>query len=110
MTLRPPLTLSKSVIRHMKQLITSDASFILIGTKGGGCNGLKYYIEPIAAPEKLDVVFQEDGLNIAVCGKSLLHLINTDISWKVDSMGARIEFNNPNASAKCGCGETFNIK
>jgi len=49
---------------------------MLIGVKGGGCNGLKYYVEPTNdVPNKLDEVLVVDDVNIIVCGKSLLHLI-----------------------------------
>ena len=33
-----------------------------------------------------------DDVDIVVCGSSLLHLLGTTITWKVDAMGARLEF------------------
>ena len=50
-----------------------------------------------------------DNVNIIVCGKSLLHLIGVKIKWKDDLMGSGLEFNNPNATSSCGCGETFSL-
>tara|TARA_B100000401_G_scaffold437657_1_gene383790 strand:- start:1988 stop:2242 length:255 start_codon:yes stop_codon:yes gene_type:complete len=83
---------------------------ILIGIKGGGCNGYKYYIEPTSdEPEKLDEVILVDDLKIIVCGKSLMHLLGTHVYWKHDVMGSRIEIENPNAKSTCGCGDTFSI-
>ena len=106
---RFPVKISKDALSHMRKMVNSDAPYLLIGTKGGGCNGLKYYIESIAHPEKLDVIFKQEDINVAICGKSLLHLFNTRITWKVDALGARLEFENPNASSTCGCGETFSL-
>ena len=37
------------------------------------------------------------------------HLLGTEIKWKENYMGVGVEFENPNAISKCGCGETFSI-
>ena len=110
MVVRPPLTITRHALRHLKNMVSDTHPYVLIGAKGGGCNGLKYFIEATADPTDTDVTFEYDGLNVAVCGRSLLHLIGSNIVWKVDAMGARIEFENPNASSTCGCGETFSVK
>jgi len=82
----------------------------MIGVKGGGCNGLTYYIEPTNdRPNKLDETMKVDGVDIIVCNKSLFYLIGTEIKWKDDLMGSGIEFINPNATSSCGCGETFSV-
>tara|TARA_B100000427_G_C15026716_1_gene385004 strand:- start:86 stop:418 length:333 start_codon:yes stop_codon:yes gene_type:complete len=86
---------------------------ILIGVKGGGCNGLKYYIEPLEdKPNKLDekITNLHDSPQIYVCGKSVLHIIGSELVWKQDIMGERFDFVNPNVQSTCGCGETFSIK
>ena len=91
-------------------LKNSNSKSILVGVKGGGCNGLKYYVEPTNdPPNKLDETIKVDDVNIIVCGKSLFHLIGTEVKWKDDLMGSGLEFNNPNATSSCGCGETFSI-
>ena len=91
-------------------IIHKNSSSALLYLKGGGCNGYKYYIEPTSdEPSKRDEVMMIDDLKIIICGKSLLHLLGTNVYWKNDIMGARIEFENPNAKSKCGCGDTFSI-
>ena len=107
MAKRLPITLSDKALKHLAKLSTLEKPYILFGVKGGGCNGLKYFIEPIEEPDKMDVLFDINNLSFAVCGKSLLHILGTHVVWKEDVMGSRIEFQNPNASSKCGCGETF---
>ena len=69
---------------------------------------MKYFIEAIKSPDKTDETFVQEDVNIAICGKSLMYLIGAHITMKRDVMGSRIEFENPNATSKCGCGETFN--
>ena len=107
--MKAPLVISHEALSHIKRILSSSKPIALIGVKGGGCNGMRYFIEAIDAPSKHDDVFTQDDVRIAVCGKSLLHLIGAHLSMKHDVMGSRIEFDNPNASSKCGCGETFNI-
>lgn len=105
------ITLCEKTICHFRTILNkSNSNAMLIGVKGGGCNGLKYYVEPTNdVPNKLDEVFVVDDVNIIVCGKSLLHLIGVKIKWKDDLMGSGLEFNNPNATSSCGCGETFSL-
>lgn len=69
---------------------------------------MKYIVEPTsAAPAKLDEELTVDGVHVIVCGHSLLHLLGTAVRWEEDGLGAGLRFDNPNASATCGCGETF---
>lgn len=105
------ITLCAKTICHFRTILNnSNSKAMLIGVKGGGCNGLKYYVEPTNdVPNKLDEVFVVDNVNIIVCGKSLLHLIGVKIKWKDDFIGSGLEFNNPNATSSCGCGETFSL-
>ena len=97
-----------------KQLINimdmNKSKSILFSVEGGGCNGLKYNLEPFFnEPLKRDELLNIDDLKINVCGKSLLYLLGTTIDWTEDIMGSRFTFENPNASSKCGCGTTFSI-
>ena len=97
-----------------KQLINimdmNKSKSILFSVEGGGCNGLKYNLEPFFnEPLKRDELVKIDDLKINVCGKSLLYLLGTTIDWTEDIMGSRFTFENPNASSKCGCGTTFSI-
>ena len=108
--MRHIVSICDQTIQHFKFLCGNKYESILIGVKGGGCNGLKYYIQPTnKKPQKTDEKMNIDDQNIIICGKSIMHLIGSNIYWKQDEMGARIEFDNPNAETKCGCGDTFSI-
>ena len=104
------MTFCTTTIKHFKTLINKDHNALLIGIKGGGCNGLKYYIEPTSeTPDRLDEVIDKEGVKIVICGKSIMHLLGSEIKWKEDFMGSRIEFTNPNAKGSCGCGESWSF-
>ena len=105
-----PLTITGEALSHMKKILSIERPVILIGVKGGGCNGMKYFIEAISAPDKSDDTFIKDDVQVAVCGTSLMYMLGTHVTMKHDVLGSRIEFENPNAISRCGCGETFNVK
>jgi iron-sulfur cluster assembly protein len=103
------VSLCRKTVAHFRHLLASTHhSSIFLGVRGGGCNGLKYVVAPTSdAPSRLDEELTLDGVHVIVCGKSLLHLLGTAVRWEEDAMGAGLRFDNPNASATCGCGETF---
>ena len=98
-------------IQHFRTILqTNNSSRILLSVKGGGCNGLKYVVRPTnEKPMKLDEVLHKDGVEVVICGKSMIHLIGTEVKWVEDVLGSRLEFTNPNAFSTCGCGKTFSI-
>jgi len=99
---------AKGELKYLSKYLNNAP--LMIGVKGGGCNGLKYFIEPKKdPPDKNDIKIDLEGTDIIVCGKSLLYLLGTEVTWKADTMGSRFEFNNPNATGSCGCGETFSM-
>ena len=101
---------SKTIKHFQKILDKTNKTAIFIGIKGGGCNGVKYYIKPTnKTPDKLDEVFVKDHVKIIVCGESVFHLLGSEIKWREDYMGNGIEFINPNATGKCGCGESWSL-
>ena len=107
--MKPIMTFCKNAAKQLKNISKSyDNKPIFIGVKGGGCNGLKYYIEPLDEPiHQNDEQLEIDGVKVVVCKKSLLHILGTELTWKKDYMGERFDFINPNATGSCGCGETF---
>ena len=105
------LGICTAAAQRLKTIATqSPHSSVFIGVKGGGCNGLKYIIEPLKEPpNKIDEQLHISGVDMVVCGRSLMYLIGTEITWEKDFMGEGFRFSNPNAIGSCGCGETFSV-
>ena len=80
---------------------------ILFSVKGGGCNGFEYNFEAVVPDPKSEHVYEEEGLRVEVCPKSLLYLLGTEIDWHKDIMGEGFRFTNPLAGTSCGCGSSF---
>ena len=73
-----------------------------------GCNGLTYILEYVK--------IGEDTTNDEVCEdmlyvdpKSLIVLAGSELDYKIEDFFEGFEFNNPNETNKCGCGESFYI-
>ncbi|MFZ9915977.1 MAG: HesB/IscA family protein [Phycisphaerales bacterium] len=106
-----------------------------VGVKGGGCSGFNYTLDLTEVQKDSDEVWNftyarapqaeaaENGGGTAtatgtetsgtftvtvVCDpKSYLYLNGTTIDYKDEIMGSGFVFNNPNATATCGCGSSF---
>lgn len=105
---KPLINVCDRSIQHFKNiLLNSNKKYIMIGVESGGCNGLRYYINPTSTQNKYDELLYIKNIPILICSKSLIYIIGTNIQWKSSLMSEGIEFINPNAKNKCGCGETF---
>lgn len=102
---------TSSAINHCKQMLKhTEKSNILFKIESGGCNGFKYILQPVNEINKKGYINEyHSGLNVTICGKSLLYVIGTKIDYKYDFMGSSFEFSNPNATSNCGCGTTFSL-
>ena len=52
-------------------------------------------------------MFEQDGVRIYVDAISLPLVDGTEIDLVKQRLGEQFVFRNPNASAECGCGESF---
>jgi iron-sulfur cluster assembly protein len=105
------ITVSENAKEYIHQLRTkeghSDASFIRVGVKGGGCSGLQYEMTFDTEIKESDQVFEDKGVKLVVGMKSLLYLYGTELDYSAGLNGKGFYFNNPNASRTCACGESF---
>jgi iron-sulfur cluster insertion protein len=81
-----------------------------IFVQGGGCNGLEYGFtidQGDADPD--DFTFEIDSLTVLVDAASMQYLQGSVIDFTQSLTESRFVINNPNATAKCGCGSSFAI-
>ena len=99
---------NKAVELMQKEQKPADA-FIRVGVEGGGCSGLTYKLEFDSQVKPDDKIFEDKGIKIVCDKKSFLYLIGTELDFTDGLNGKGFEFNNPNASRTCGCGESFAV-
>jgi iron-sulfur cluster assembly protein len=78
-----------------------------VGVKGGGCSGFNYILDLTEAVRDTDEVMEMHGIKVVCDPKSLLYLHGTVVDFKDEIMSRGFVFQNPNASATCGCGSSF---
>ena len=88
--------------------LTTDTHHLRVGVKGGGCSGLSYTMDFDTTIEPTDEVVEVDGgLKVVIDRKSVLYLFGTNLTYSDGLNGKGFQWENPNASRTCGCGESF---
>jgi len=80
-----------------------------VAIKTSGCSGYAYALEFAEAPAAEDLSFESEGVHLLVDAKSLPMVAGTQLDWVREGLNEGFKFNNPNASATCGCGESFTV-
>ena len=108
---RPKIvTLTAPAAARVKEIMTeSDKPYLRVGVKNGGCAGMEYVMDYADAPEPLDEMVQEEGVNILIKANAILFLIGSTIDFESTRLASRFVFRNPNQTDACGCGESVTI-
>jgi iron-sulfur cluster assembly accessory protein len=104
------LSLTPIAIEKIKSIITErgEEAGLRVAVIGGGCSGFQYQMSLDKEPTADDKVIEQNGLKVFVDAQSYLYLAGTQIDYVDDVNGSGFKFDNPNAKATCGCGESFN--
>lgn len=107
-----PVTFSASAKAEIKRLMNEpgfDTSRRLrVGVKGGGCSGMTYILDFDAAQAN-DTTYDVDDFSIIVDKAHAIYLTGMEVNWEGGLNSRGFTFNNPNASATCGCGTSFAV-
>lgn len=80
-----------------------------VAIKTSGCSGYAYALEFADAASAEDLAFESEGVQLFVDARSLPMIDGTQLDWVREGLNEGFKFNNPNASATCGCGESFAV-
>lgn len=101
---------AKGKIDQLMEESQMDTTYFLrVSVKGGGCSGLSYNLDFDNEEKPGDQFFEDRGIRIALDMKSFLYLAGTELDFSDGLNGKGFNFNNPNASRSCGCGESFSV-
>ena len=109
------ITVTDSALAHIQKIITKEACLALrLSVKKTGCSGYAYALERIHAINEKDTLFSLQD--------TLLYLDTAWLKWfdgltidlieekKFGLKQKRLAFLNPKEKARCGCGESFQMK
>ena len=80
-----------------------------LGVKTSGCSGMAYKLEFADAFDDSDLRYESHGVTVIVDPLSLPYLDGTELDFAREGLNEGFKFNNPNAAANCGCGESFTV-
>jgi len=96
--------------RNMLQNKLEPDQFLRVAVTEGGCAGLTYSADIDREMEKDEsVVLQSGDIRIVSDRESSQYLDGLTIDYSDDLIGGGLQFTNANASATCGCGQSFNL-
>ena len=105
---QPILSLTSGAAEKLRTQLdgASDASWVRIGVKRGGCAGMEYTMDFTGSPEPHDETVEQDGVRLAIAPAATMFLIGTEIDYKTGLLESGFSFSNPNVVESCGCGES----
>lgn len=107
------MEVTPSASRRIRELLTTRGKeYLKIGVKQRGCNGMTYTMNYADASERKkfdELVETPDGAKIIVEPSALMSIIGTKMDYVSDELRSEFVFENPNAKAECGCGESFTV-
>ncbi len=105
------VTLTDSAAARVRRhLSDGEEKSLRFGVRETGCSGFAYVLDFVDDANSDDHVFNSCGIRIVVDRGSLDFIDGTTIDLKTDELGETFIFVNPNASAECGCGESFTVQ
>lgn len=106
-----PVTLTADAVLEVNRLLEQEKNRgqgLRLGVSGGGCSGLVYKVEFDGLKEG-DLVIPQDGFQVLLDRKSIIYLRGIVLDFQKGLNGRGFQFQNPNASNTCGCGESFAV-
>ncbi|MES9868216.1 MAG: iron-sulfur cluster assembly accessory protein [Sedimenticola sp.] len=104
------LTLTESAQKAVSRFIKGSetpVSGLRISVTGGGCSGMQYGMSLEEQAKGDDTVVEVGELKIFVDPASAPLLDGITVDFLETMEGSGFKFENPNATASCGCGKSF---
>jgi iron-sulfur cluster assembly accessory protein len=103
--------ISESAAAQISKIISgrNDGQFLRVAVQGGGCSGFSYVFSIEGEKAADDLTFERDGVTVLVDEMSIQYMEGSEIDWVDDMIGASFQIKNPNATASCGCGTSFDV-
>ena len=101
--------LSPTAITEVKRLRAkhNPNTLFRLQVQSGGCSGLFYDLKFEQEVGPGDYLYDCSGIPVVVDAQSLNYISELTLDYSEDLMGGGFRFHNPNATALCGCGNSF---
>ncbi|KJS34972.1 MAG: hypothetical protein VR70_16575 [Rhodospirillaceae bacterium BRH_c57] len=106
------LSLTDAAAARVKDLIAkadTPAAGLRVGVKTRGCSGMSYVVEYAEEPRPFEDVVEDKGVKIFIDPTALMFIVGSVMDYRTDKLQSGFVFENPNETARCGCGESFSV-
>ena len=100
------IEVTEAAVDYLNKVRGED--FVTLGVKGGGCSGFQYVWD---FKEKWPAVQWSDPYSecLVLDPMAEMYIAGCTIDYVEELGGSYLKIINPNATASCGCGESFAI-
>jgi iron-sulfur cluster assembly protein len=81
-----------------------------LGVRKAGCSGFAYTLDYADEVGANDLVFEADGAKVVVARDDVAKLEGITVDYRREGLAEAYRFDNPQAKALCGCGESFYLE
>lgn len=86
----------------------SHTNFLRVWVESGGCSGFLYQADIDTETSEYDiVVYENESIRVVTDLESAPDFRDITLDYSADLISTGFRFVNPNASATCGCGSSF---
>ena len=104
------IQLTEIAAQRVKYFLEKETGVALrLGVRKTGCSGWAYEVSIAEELDSDDQLFEDKGVKIVVDDESLPYLTGSKIDFITSGLNRTFQFDNPNATQECGCGESFTI-
>ncbi|MCH2242373.1 MAG: iron-sulfur cluster assembly accessory protein [Aquabacterium sp.] len=105
------ITVTEAAARQIRRALDKRGSGVglRLAVKTSGCSGYAYAMEFADELQPEDTRFDSAGVSLIVDAMSLPLLDGTQLDFVREGLNEGFKFLNPNATASCGCGESFTV-
>jgi iron-sulfur cluster assembly protein len=104
------IQLTDIAAQRVKHFLERESGMALrLGVRKTGCSGWAYEVSIASRLGDNDQLFEDKGVKIVIDHDSLPYLTGSKIDFTTSGLNRTFQFDNPNATDECGCGESFTI-
>ena len=105
------ISLTESAAQRVRSQLASRGRGLglRLAVKPSGCSGYSYVVDYADEARPDDHVFDTAGVKVYVDPASLAAIDGTRIDLVRNGLNESFRFENPKATAECGCGESFSV-
>jgi iron-sulfur cluster assembly protein len=105
------IALTESAARQIQKSLSKRGKGVglRLGVKKVGCSGFAYTFDYADEVGANDALFESHEATVVVDREALAYLDGSTLDFVREGLKESFKFENPNAKAQCGCGESFSV-